>query len=109
VLVFAVYAGAGRRRERDGDPRPAAEPVRLETHARALAAATYPSTIGLTVLAAISLGLNASLAAVLAGLLCGLGIMALLGAAEIVAWERRHGGRLLAEPGPKGRVFVRRG
>jgi hypothetical protein len=107
VLAFAVYARGGRGR--GGDPAPAVEPVRIETRARALAAATYPSTIGLTVLTAIALGLNAALAALLAGLLCGLGVVALLVAAEIAAWEWRHGGRLLTERGPEGRVFVQRG
>jgi hypothetical protein len=109
LLVFAVYARGGRGRELSEHPPAVVGPVRVEPNSRALATATYPSTIGLTVLTAIALGLNPSLAAILSGLLGGLGITALLAAAEIAFWERRHGGRLLAEGGPKGRVFVERG
>jgi len=78
---------------------------RLEPRRQALARATYPSTIGLTVLTALALYLNPGLAALLAGILAGLGGAALGFAAQLTAWERQRGARVLAEPGRGGRVF----
>jgi hypothetical protein len=80
---------------------------RVEPRWRSLAAATYPSTIGLTVLTAIALWPNPDLAAVLAGILGGLGVAALVSAAQLVAWEQQRRARLLAERGGRKRVFLR--
>ncbi|MDX6507881.1 MAG: hypothetical protein QOG06_2525 [Gaiellaceae bacterium] len=78
---------------------------RVEHRLRALALATYPSTIGLTVLIAISLVVRPALAAVLCGILAGLGGVAFALAAQLVAHERGRGMRILVEPRPQGRVF----
>jgi small-conductance mechanosensitive channel len=86
-----------------------AEPLtsepRLEPRQLILARAAYPSTIVLTVLIAMALLLEPALAALLAGILAGLGGAALGFGAQLAAWERQRGARVLAEPGRRGRVF----
>jgi hypothetical protein len=86
-----------------------AEPLRSEANVEprrlSVARAAYPSTIGLTVLIALSLVLQPSLAALLAGILAGIGGAALGFAAQLAAWERQRGAQVLAEPGRGGRVF----
>jgi hypothetical protein len=47
--------------------------------------ATYPSTLGLAVLAAISLAFSAVLAAVLAGVIAGLGVAGIFAALALRA------------------------
>jgi len=84
---------------------PLASEARLEPRRLILARATYPSTIGLTVLIAMALLLEPALAALLAGILAGLGGAALGFGAQLAAWERQRGARVLAEPGRHGRVF----
>jgi hypothetical protein len=110
LLLFAVLTGARRRRAwvRIEHAEPAAADVRVESLRRSLAAATYPSTIGLTALIGVALWRDARLAALLAGILAGLGVAALAFAAELAAWERRRGGQVLVERGSGGRVFLRR-
>jgi hypothetical protein len=71
--------------------------VRVESRLRALARATYPSTIGLSVLTLIALWPQPPLAAFLAGILAGLGVMALVGAARLSAWERARGARFFVD------------
>ena len=63
--------------------------VRVERPFRVALAATYPSTIGLTVLTALALVLKPQLAALMAGLLAGLALAAAAIAAQI-AWARRR-------------------
>ena len=77
----------------DGKPVDPARPVqgRLRTTLRA----TYPSTVGLTVLMVIALPLDAQLGAFLAGTIASLGLGAAVFGGELVAWERRRGKRLL--------------
>jgi hypothetical protein len=62
--------------------------VRVERPWHAALAATYPSTIGLTVLTVLALELKPQLAAYLAGLIAGLGFAAAAVAAQIT-WARR--------------------
>jgi hypothetical protein len=81
----------------------------VETWPRTLFEAAYPSTIGVAVLTAIALPVDARLAAVMAGLLGGMALSGLMFGVELVAWERRQGMRLFATPGLKSRFFVRRG
>jgi hypothetical protein len=111
LLVFAVLAGSRRRGERGRLDEAAllVGPASVVSHARALARATYPSTIGLTATTAIALAARPPLAALLAGILAGLGALALVAAAELALWERRRGGRVLTGTGPGGRVFLQRG
>lgn len=76
----------------------------VESRGRALVRVTYPSTIGLTVLTVIALWPQPPLAAFLAGILGGLGVMALVGAARVWAWERARRVRLFVGVG-SDRVF----
>ncbi|HSB38448.1 MAG TPA: hypothetical protein VLD13_05110 [Gaiellaceae bacterium] len=106
LVLFSVYAGGRPQRSalRFADAAPAPEGARVESRARALARATYPSTIGLTVLTAIALWPQPALAAFLAGILAGLGVMALVGAARLSAWERTRRARLFVDVATE-RVF----
>jgi len=69
------------------DPRRrlfASRPVApLQVWWKAALRATYPSTIGLAVLTGLSLAFSSVLAAVLAGVIGGLGVAGLLGAATV--------------------------
>jgi hypothetical protein len=110
LLLVAVASDTRRRRSgwaRIAEAEPAPAGIKAEPRWRSLAAATYPSTIGLTVLTAIALWLNPDLAAVLAGILGGLGVAALVSAAQLVSWEQQRRARLLAERGGGKRVFLR--
>jgi len=62
--------------------------IRVDRPLRAALAATYPSTIGLTALTAFALVLKPQLAALTAGLLAGLALLAATTGAQI-AWTRR--------------------
>jgi hypothetical protein len=108
LLLIALPASLTRRSPR---PRVAgAEPLPRErdvmSHRRALSFAMYPSTIGLTAVMAISLAVKPSLAAVLAGILAGLGLAALYSAGQLALWEHELSGRLYAERGRSGRIFL---
>lgn len=100
LVLFSVYAGGRPQRaaRRFADAQQAPEDFRVESRLRALAAATYPSTIGLTVLMVISLVPQPPLAAFLAGILAGLGAMALVGLARLSVWERERRSRFFVEP-----------
>jgi hypothetical protein len=108
VLLIALPASvtrrAGPRRPAEAQPLPPGrDPL---PHRRALTLAMYPSTIGLTAVTAVALVVRPELAAVLAGILAGLGLAALWSAGQLALWERELGGRLFAERGKGGRVFV---
>ncbi len=77
----------------DAEPVNPARPVqgRLRTTLRA----TYPSTIGLTILMLIALTRDAQLGAFLAGTIASLGLGSAAFGAELVLWERSRGQRLL--------------
>jgi hypothetical protein len=99
LVLFSVYAGGRPQRaaRRLGEAQRVPDDVRVESRLRALASATYPSTIGLAVLTLIALWPQPPLAAFLAGILAGLGVMALVGAARLTAWERSRQARLLVD------------
>ena len=108
VLLLVAVLGGRRRRLvwlRLAEAEPLGLPVTFESRRRSLLRAAYPSTIGLTVLIALSLWPRAGLAALLAGILAGLGAAALEFALQLAAWERRRGARVLVERGRAGRVF----
>jgi len=52
-------------------------------------------------------GREPALAALLAGILAGMGIVALVFAFELLLWERARGVRLLSTPGLKTELYVR--
>jgi hypothetical protein len=109
AIIVLVAIMSGRRGRLIWQRLARAEPLgsepSLEPRRVILARAAYPSTIGLTVLIAMSLALVPALAALLAGILAGIGGAALGFAAQLAAWERQRGARVLAEPGRGGRIF----
>ena len=109
ALIVLVAIMSGRRGRlvwlRFAEAERLASPARTEPRRLSLARATYPSTIGLTVLTAIALWPQPGLAALLAGILAGLGGAALGFAVQLAAWERQRGARVFAEPGRGGRIF----
>ncbi len=109
ILLLTVYGGDRRRRTalKLGTPDPLPADARIESRSHALVRAAYPSTIGLTVLTAVALWPRPDLAAFLAGILGGLGVMSFVGAARLAALERSRGARLLIE-GRTSRVFEAR-
>jgi hypothetical protein len=109
ILLLTVYGGDRRRRSalKFGAPEPIPAGARIESRGRGLARATYPSTIGLTALTAFALWPQPGLAALLAGILGGLGVMSLVGAARLASWERSRHARILID-GATSRVFEAR-
>jgi hypothetical protein len=109
ALIVLVAIMSGRRGRLVWQRLAQAEPLgaepRLEPRRVILARAAYPSTIGLTVLIAAALAFPPALAALLAGILAGIGGTALGFAAQLAAWERQRGVRVLAESGKGGQVF----
>lgn len=108
LLLIALPASITRRsgRPRDIEALPLPADAAVMPHRRALVFAMYPSTIGLSAVTVIALVLSPELAAVLAGILAGLGLAALYSAGQLMLKEHELGGRLFAERGRRGRVFV---
>ena len=106
VVGFAALADRrGLLLRRDGEPE--LLPPGAVTHPswRVVAAAAYPSTFGVSVLALIALAAgNEVLAAVLGGAVAGLGIASAVGLVVLLVWERERGVRLYV--GPHGRRFA---
>jgi hypothetical protein len=92
--------------------QPSAEPlpddVRPAPLARAVLDGMLPSTVGVAVLAAASLFFEPILAAVLAGILAGMGVVSLVSCIEVALWERRTGSQLLADADVHTRRYVMR-
>lgn len=86
------------------DPLPA--DVRRASLGRAVADGMLPSTVGVAVLAVISLVFEPILTAVLAGILAGMGIVSLVSCAEVALWERRSDSQLLADADVHTRRYV---
>jgi len=95
VVVMAVFAGSSTRRpiRLDKLPPPPADAVYSPWWQSAVRAA-LPSTVGLGILGAISLGFSRGLAGLCGGLLAGLAILALVFGALLVFEERRAQTRL---------------
>ncbi|MDX6542842.1 MAG: hypothetical protein QOK32_445 [Gaiellaceae bacterium] len=107
VFAFAALADPRRhffRLESEAEPVPA--DATFEPLGRVALLATYPSTVGLTVLTGIALAINAALAAVLAGGAAGLGVAGAVAGAQIAMRERASGIRLYLERGGS-RLFAR--
>ena len=79
----------------------------VESRARTLARSAYPSTLAVSVLTAIALPINASLAALLAGILGGMAVVGGIFGYELVQWELRRRVRLFALPGHGRELYVR--
>ena len=76
LTTFILVSPGGRRRPERLSPPPS-QP-RAEPWWRVLAAAMYPSTYAVTMLAGIALAFNRDLAAFLAGVLLGMGVVPLV-------------------------------
>ena len=100
ALLLSVYGGDRRRRSelKFSEPQPVPPGAHFAGKARTLAHAAYPSTIGLTILTAIALWPQPGLAALLAGLLAGLGAMSLIGLTRLTSWEASRGTRFYVDP-----------
>jgi hypothetical protein len=110
--LFLVAAYSGGRRALFWQYAEAAEPldpsVRIESRARALVHAAYPSTIAVSAFTAIALAIDARLAAVMAGILGGMAVGGLIFAVQLVLWEDSRRVRLLATTkGLRTKLFVR--
>jgi hypothetical protein len=79
------------------DILPAPPETTHEPTLRTGVAALFPSTVGTAALTALALAFDTTVAALLAGILLGMAIAGLLGAAQIAAWEREREGRLFAD------------
>ena len=90
--------------------KPKADPLPDDVHraslARAVADGMLPSTVGVAVLAAVSVAFEPILTAVLAGILAGMGIVSLVSCVEVALWERRTGSELLADADVHTRRYV---
>jgi hypothetical protein len=87
-------------------PEPIPSDAEHERWHRYVAAGLFPSTIGVGMLAIVSLGFDPVLSAVLAGVLAGMGAAGAVGSLQIFASERRDGLRLFAEGRKGNRLFV---
>jgi hypothetical protein len=108
ALGFAVVLLSAERyflRVEEPDPAPPGSSV--QSLGETLRAAVWPSTVGVAVLLAVALAANQTLAALLAGVLAGMGIAALLNAAQTFANQRALGGRLLVDRRRK-QIYVER-
>jgi hypothetical protein len=99
ILLLAVYGGGKRHRSalRFADAEPVPADARRKSASRGLAEAAFPSTVGLAALTAIALWREPGLAALLAGILAGLALMSLVGAARVTAWQRARQARILVD------------
>jgi hypothetical protein len=110
LLAFALFFGRSRRPleatlAEAAEVPPGASRAALR---EGVVAALFPSSVGVAVLAAAALALDARLAAILAGLLAGMGFASLVSAARVLTWERRRAVRLLADAGSE-RLFAEEG
>jgi hypothetical protein len=78
VAFAALNDPRARLLRRDPKPLPEGEPVRLDPAWRHAVSALFPSTVGLSLLAAIALAPQPVLAALLGGASAGLGVAAAL-------------------------------
>ena len=108
VGLLIVAAGDPRRHMfRLPEDPPDAPPGAVEDGVVQLAlAAVFPSTAGVAAILVVALVFEPTLAAVMAGILAGLGVAALLGGVELVLQERRTATRLFVVRGTQ-RVVVR--
>ncbi|MGZ4292031.1 MAG: hypothetical protein ACXVQQ_05500 [Gaiellaceae bacterium] len=74
VIVFTLFNDPRARFLRSGDPKPAPRDALVAGPVRQALAATIPSTVGVSVLAAIALVPQPTLAALLGGISAGLGV-----------------------------------
>jgi hypothetical protein len=99
VLALALFFGRSRR-SLEGTLADADEVPPDAVHAplrEGVVAALFPSSVGVAILGTAALALDASLAAILAGLLAAMGFASLVSAVRVLDWERRHSARAFAD------------
>ncbi|HEY3051215.1 MAG TPA: hypothetical protein VGJ40_05760 [Gaiellaceae bacterium] len=109
--LFALAMLTSRRRHTFFERAARAETINgavaVEGRARTLARSAFPSTLAVSTLTAIALPINASLAALLAGILAGMALIGLVFGVELVLWEESRGVRLLAAPAQGRELYIR--
>ncbi len=105
--IFLVVTESGKRR-RAGAVAPSTPPVGADYASVAEAAriGVYPSTIGVSALAAVALVVDARLAALLAGVLAAMGAVALVLGGRVLWSEQRDGLRLFVSRTRPPRLYV---
>jgi hypothetical protein len=106
VVAFAALADRrGLLLRGDVDPEPLPADAEHEATWRSVASAAYPSTLGVSVLAVVALVAGKGiLAALLGGVVAGLGVASGVGLVTLLAWEHERGARLYVST--DGRRFV---
>jgi hypothetical protein len=106
ALVLAMIALGQRGRSGPAEAIQVPADARFDPGWLGVLLACIPSTVGVTVLAAVSLVFSAALAAVLGGVLIALGVFAAVAWVQLAWRERREGTRYWVERGPRPRLFV---
>ena len=86
-------------------PVPLPRDAHIVSLAEAAASGVLPSTVGVSVLAAIALAVNRTLAGLLAGVVAGMGLAGLTAWYRVAAVERAGRARLYVERGGRKRLF----
>jgi hypothetical protein len=111
AFLFALAMLTSRRRRlfwrRADEATPIDSAAPIADWGWTIARSTFPSTLAMTGLAALALPFNPALAALLAGVLAGMGIVGAVFAVELLLWERDRRVRLLATSGLKTELYVR--
>jgi hypothetical protein len=108
VLVMIALGPRGRSPGHDlGDALPVPADARFDPGWLGALQACVPSTIGVTAMAVAALVFSTALAALLGGVLVGLGGLAAVFWTRLSARERGEKRRYWVERGPRPRVFVR--
>lgn len=93
-LVVAAFLDPRSRFLGSSPAEPAPAEARLATRLELVREGLLPSSVGVAALTAVALPFEQTLAALLAGVLAGLGAASALSAFRVLAWERAHGLRL---------------
>jgi hypothetical protein len=109
VVLVAIALGPRGRAPADrlGDALPVPPDAGFDPGWLGVLQACLPSTVGVTAMAVAALVFSTALAALLGGVLVGLGGLAAVGWAQLAARERSERRRYWVERGPSPRVFVR--
>jgi hypothetical protein len=94
LVVAALLDPRSRFLHSTGAALPAPPDARFATRPQLIREAVLPSSVGVAALTLVALGFDTTLAALLAGVLAGLGAASALGAFRVLSWERAHGLRL---------------
>jgi hypothetical protein len=111
AFLFALAVLTSRRRRlfwrRANEATPIDSRAPIADWGWTIARSTFPSTLATTALTALALAFNPALAALLAGVLAGMGVVGAVFAVELVLWERARNGRLLSTTKLKTELYVR--